>query len=90
MKILQGQGEILKHRSLTTPRKFIDTPYKDIRLAIQNYISPKQRVLTLEKSKFVSLIQVVVESEHNFIARLREEARYCDFKKIQSAANPEA
>ena len=31
------------------PRKLIDTPYKDIRLAIQNYISPKEREREREK-----------------------------------------
>ena len=35
---------IIKLRSLMSPRNLIDTPYKDIRLAIQNYISPKDRV----------------------------------------------
>ena len=37
-----GQDAIIKLRSLMSPRILIDTPYKDIRLAIQNYISPKE------------------------------------------------
>ena len=37
-----GQDAIIKLRSLISPRYLIDTPYKDIRLAIQNYISPKE------------------------------------------------
>ena len=65
-----------------SPRNLIDTPYKDIRLAIQNYISPKERerVVTAERAKFLSVIQAVGESDDDFLARLREEARYCDFK----------
>ena len=84
-----GQDEIIKLRSLMSPRIFIGTPYKDIRLAIQNYISPKQRVVTAERSKFRSVIQDVWEYNDNFLARPREEARYCDFKKLKTAANPE-
>ena len=29
------------------------------------------------------------ESDDHFLARLREEARYCDFEKLKKAANPE-
>ena len=36
-----GQDAIIKLRSLISPRNLIDTPYKDTRLAIQHYISPK-------------------------------------------------
>ena len=38
-----GQDAIIKLRSLMCPRNLIDTPYKDIRLAIQKYISTKER-----------------------------------------------
>ena len=84
-----GQDAIFKLRSLMSPRNLIDTPYKDIRLAIQNYISPKERVVTAERAKFLSVIQGVGESDDDFLARLREEARYCDFEKLKTAANPE-
>ena len=47
-----GKDAIIKLRSLMNPRNLIDTPYKDIKLAIQNYISPK-RVVTAERAKFV-------------------------------------
>ena len=65
----------------------IETPYTDIRLAIKNYISPKERVVTAERDKFLSVIQGVGESDDDFIARPREEAGYCDFEKLQIAAN---
>ena len=82
-----GQDAIIKLRSLMSPRILIDTPYKDIRLAIQNYFS-KERVVTAERAKFLSVIQGVGESYDDFLARLREEARYCDFEKLKKAANP--
>ena len=53
-----GQDAITKLRSLLSPRNLIDTPYKDIRLAIQNYFSPKERVVMAERAKFLSVIQV--------------------------------
>ena len=61
---------------MMSPRNLIDTPYKDIRMAIQNYNSPKERVVTAERAKFLlSVLQGVRESDDDFLARLREEAR---------------
>ena len=77
-----GQDAILKFRSLISPKNLIDTPYKDIRLAIQNYSSPNEREVTAERAKFVT--QCVGES-----ARLREEVRYCVFEKHKKAVNTE-
>ena len=45
------QDSIIKIRSLIGPRYLIDTPYKDIRLAIKNYISPKEKIITAEKGE---------------------------------------
>ena len=84
-----GQDAFIKHRNLISSRNLMDTPYKDIRLAIQNCNSPKERLVTAEWSKFLFVIQGVGESEYDFLARLREEARYCDFEKLKTAANPE-
>ena len=82
-----GRDAIIKLRSLISPKNLKDTPYKDIRLAIQNYISPKERVVTAEKAKFLSVKQCVRKSVDGFLARFKEEARYCDFEKLKTAAN---
>ena len=84
-----GQDAIINIRSLVSPLNWIDTPYKDIRLAIQNYICPKERVVTAERANFLFVVQSVGESYDDFLLRLREEARYCDFEKLKKAANPE-
>ena len=84
-----GQDALLKLRSLMSPKKLLDTPFKEIRLAVQNYISPKERVVTAERSKFLSVVQGVGESDDNFLARLRDEARYYDFEKLKTVTNPE-
>ena len=73
--IMCGHDVIIKLRSLISPSNLIYTPYKDVRLAIQKYISLKERVLTAERAKFLD----------DFLERLREEARYRDFKKNQNS-----
>ena len=82
------QDAIIKLSSLISPRNLIDIQYKDIRLAIRNYIHLK-RVVTAEGAEFLSVIKSVGESDNDFLAGLREEARYCDFEKLKTAANPE-
>ena len=86
---LCSQDALLKLRSLMSPKKLLDTPFKEIRLAIQNYISPKERVVTAERAKFLYVVQDVGESDDDFLTHLRVEARYCDFEKLQTVTNPE-
>ena len=46
------------------------------------------RAVTVDKTKFSSVIQSVGESHDDFLARLREETRYCDFETLKTAAKP--
>ena len=84
-----GQDALLKLRSFMSTKKLLETPFKEIRQAIQNYISPKVRVETAEKASFLSVVQGIGESDDDFLARLREETRYCDFEKLKTVTNPE-
>ena len=86
---LCGRDAYIELRSLMSPKYLIANPYKDIRLAIQNYISPKKRVVTAERAKFLSERQAVGESSDVFLVRLREESRNCDFGKLKSVTKPE-
>ena len=51
------QDANIKLGNLMSPRISIDTLYKDLGCAMQNYISPKERIVTAEKVKFMILIQ---------------------------------
>ena len=72
------QDAILKITGLIICRNLINNPYKEIRLAIKNYISPKDRVVTAEMSNFPSVTQVVGEldvvTEVNESLQLRSQA----------------
>ena len=48
-----------------------------------------ERVVLAERAKFLSFVQGVGESDDDFLARLREEARYCDFERLKTVTNPE-
>ena len=63
-----GQDALPKLRSLMSPKKLLETPFKEIRQAIQNYISPKERVETAERAKFLSVVQGVGEFDDDFLS----------------------
>ena len=86
--IICVQDELLKLRSLIRPKKFLDTRFKEIRQAIQNYISTKE-YKRQKGAKFLCVVQGVGESDDHFLARLREEAPYCDFENFKTLTNPE-
>ena len=46
-----GQDALFKFRSLMGPKKLLYNPFEEIREAIQNYISPKERVETAERAE---------------------------------------
>ena len=70
-------------------KKLLDTPFKESRLVIQNYISLNERVITAERTKFLSIVQGVGKFDDDFLARRRDEARYCDFQTLKTVTNPE-
>ena len=70
------------------PGNLIEASNKDINLAIQSYISPKERVVTAEGAKFLSVIQCVEESDDDFLAPLREDASYVTSKNSKQRPNP--
>ena len=72
-----------------SPKKLLDTPFEEIRQTIRNYMSPKARVETAQRAKFLSVVQSVRESDDTFQARLREEARYYLFEKPKTVTNLE-
>ena len=52
-----GQDAIIKHRGLMIPKKLIDTPYREISSLIQNYVSPKERLVAADSAKILSVLQ---------------------------------
>ena len=52
-----GQDAIINFRSLMSRKNLIGVLYKDVKSVIQNYVSPKERVVTAEKAKFLSVMQ---------------------------------
>ena len=51
-----GHDALPNLRSLMSPKILLDTPFKEIRQAIQNYSSPKEREERAEKAKFLSVV----------------------------------
>ena len=54
-----GQDAFLKNRIPMSTEKLLDIPFKEIRLVIENFFSPEDRVITSERAKFLSVIQRV-------------------------------
>ena len=73
------QDEIIKLRSLMSPRHSVQTSDRRFKIIFL------KRVVTAERAEFLSVIQGVGESNDELLARLREEARY----EIKTPANPE-
>ena len=80
---MRRQDAIIKLKSLMSPRHSVQTSDRRFKIIFL------KRVVTAERAEFLSVIQGVGESNDELLARLREEARYCDFDKLKTPANPE-
>ena len=82
-----GTDALVKLGSLVAPKKLEDMPFKDIEQALKSYLEPQQRLVMAEQTTFVTLVQATQESKADYLARLRESARHCDFDKLKDIAD---
>ena len=85
-----GINAIKKLNSLVAPNRLSDLKFDQIERHIETYIKPRERLVVAERTNFLSTSQKPDENAEDFLARLREAARYCDFGKIKTAPDPEA
>ena len=55
----------------------------DIRKDLINYLKPQERLLVAERTGFLQMSQGGEEAETDYLAKLREAARYCKFVDLK-------
>ena len=82
--------------SLVALRNIEDMTFIDIRKDLITYLEPQDRLVVAERSGFLQMSQMFVlsqggeEAETDYLARLREAARYCKFVDLKATLYPEA
>ena len=79
----------MKVKSLVAPTKVETMAFNEIETVLENYMQPR-KILIAEQTKFVVITQRNGESSGDFLARLKEAARYCGFGNLKPIADPEA
>ena len=64
--------------------------FNKIEPVLENYLQPRKRLVIAEQTKFVAITQRNGESSGDFLARLKEAARYCELGNLKTIADPEA
>ena len=85
-----GLEALIKLSSLVVPRNIEDMKFMDIRKDLINYLKPQERLVVAERTGFLQMSQGGEEAETDYLARLREAARYCKFVDLKASADPEA
>ena len=80
----------MKVKSLVAPTKVETMAFNEIETVLENYLQPSKRLVIAEQTKFVAITQRNGESSGDFLARLKEAARYCEFGNLKTIADPEA
>ena len=61
--------------------------FQDIKTALLKYLEPKLKLVIAERTKFNSLVQND-ESIADFLIRLRQGIRYCEYDKLKTSDDP--
>ena len=56
---------------------------------LENYLQPRKKLVIAEQTTFVAITQKMGESSGDFLARLRDAARF-EFSDLKTVADPEA
>lgn len=66
------------------PEKLATTKFSIIKAKIKQHLEPKKRLVIGERTKFGQISRMTGESAGDYLARLREAARFCEFEKLQA------
>ena len=77
-----GCEAIQKVSTMVYQRNLEEMTFKEIGMVIKRNIRPKKKLVIVEKTKFLETRRHLDESIIQFEHRLKERARYCEFKRL--------
>ena len=82
-----GIAALEKIQFIVSPRNLEEMLFQDIKTALLKYLEPKLKLVIAERTKFNSLVQND-ESIADFLIRLRQGIRYCEYDKLKTSDDP--
>ena len=74
-----------KVSTMAYPRNLEVLTFKEIGEIIKRNIRPKKRLVITERTKFLETKQHLDDSIVQFVHRLKERARYCEFERLSTS-----
>ena len=71
---------------MAAPLVLEDTKFEDIHNIIMEKMQPKKRLVVAERTRFLATRQGVGENVRRYVQRLREAAKFCNFKDLNAQA----
>ena len=84
-----GIGALTKIMSIVEPENLEDLKFTEIHQALLAYLKPQKRLVIAERTKFHGVKQNARERINEFVARLRENAKFCDFDNLKNCISPQ-
>jgi hypothetical protein len=81
-----GLDALEKLISIVQPRKLEEMKFAEIEVAITKYLAPEKRLVIAERTNFFNTRQIQCEKINDYLARLRESARHCEFDDFKNSA----
>ena len=81
-----GCEAIMKIKVMVFPRDIQRMSFREIEQAIRKDVRPKKKLVIAERTKFLATKQNPGESVRNYIHRLKQASRFCEFEKLGSGS----
>ena len=79
-----GCEAIMKIKVIVYPRVLEKMTFREIEQAIRKDVRPKKKLVIAERTKFLSTKQNPGETARNYVHRLKQASRFCEFEKLGS------
>ena len=70
---------------MVTPQVFKDMKFETIRRIILDKMHPRKRLIIAERTRFLATRQGPTKTVRQYIQRLREATKFCEFEKLNTA-----
>jgi hypothetical protein len=78
-----GLTALMKLKTIVAPQLTSSMKYSEIKIKVENYVTPKRRLVIAERAKFFEIIQSSTETIADYMTKLRKGCEFCQFNDLK-------
>ena len=84
-----GIHSLTKIIAIVQPKVITEMPFEEIKKEIETYLAPQKKLIIAERTKFYGIKQDSNENVTEFLTRLNDASKYCEFDSLKTSQSPQ-